>query len=151
MGSVPQRVFKIGLVFGFVRLGLYELSLEGPRVDLNEQITRVHELPFGEGDLDDVTIDPALDSNRIERLDCADTAHNDWKVLRFGGGGENRDGLLLMTLVESGLGFMTAATLPRREEPTAQSDGGKAEDQYQRDRRPRPRFSGSRHAGPRRL
>jgi len=46
-GQVALGVFEVGLILGFVRLGLLELRLRGPRVDLHQQIALMHVLAFG--------------------------------------------------------------------------------------------------------
>jgi len=80
-GEVPPRVFEIGLVLGLVGLGLPELRLIGPEVDLHQQVSLVQKLAFGKGNLDDIAVDAALDCDLVEGLNRADAPHDDRHVL----------------------------------------------------------------------
>jgi hypothetical protein len=55
-------------IFGLVRLGLFELRLIRPRVDLHQQISLLHKLAFGKGNLEDIPVDPALDDDCVVGL-----------------------------------------------------------------------------------
>jgi hypothetical protein len=56
--QVARGVFEVGLILGLVRVGRLELRLIGTRVDLHQQITLVHVLAIGKGDLYDIARRP---------------------------------------------------------------------------------------------
>src|SRR5256885_15953683 len=53
-------------------LGLVERRLERARVDLGEQLSRLHELPFVKGHLEERPVDPAVDGRGVERAHGAE-------------------------------------------------------------------------------
>ena len=65
----------------FLADGLIELRLIGPRVDLREQVTRLHVLAFGERHLLEFAIHARLDGYRVERLDRPEAVEVDRHVL----------------------------------------------------------------------
>jgi hypothetical protein len=79
--EITLRIFKIGLIFCPVRLGLLKLRLVRAWVNLHEQIAGMDKLAPGVGNPDDIAIDRALDGDCIERTDRADAAHNDRNIL----------------------------------------------------------------------
>ena len=65
--EIGLGVCKLGLI-AIARGGhLIDLRLIGPRIDLCEQIARMHGLPFGEVDLGDLSLDLAAHERRCCR------------------------------------------------------------------------------------
>ena len=79
--EIGLGVCKLGLI-AIARGGhLIDLRLVGPRIDLCEQVTRMHGLPFGEGDLGDLPLDLAAHEDRVVGDDRTDAAQIDRHVL----------------------------------------------------------------------
>ncbi len=70
-GSIPlQRDLGIeqrGLVFRQLPFSLGQGRLVGTRVDFHQQVALMHRLPFLEGDLHNLAVDPRLDRHGVER------------------------------------------------------------------------------------
>jgi len=70
---VDLDVFELRLVFRELAFGLFELYLERTRIDLDERVTLVDVLAFGEVDFDDLAVYAAPDGDGVERRDIAQT------------------------------------------------------------------------------
>ena len=81
-------VGEIGLVLRFLGHRLLERGLEGPRIDLGEQVALLDHLAFLEGDLHDLAVDPGADHNGVVGLDLADALKDDREI----GALDRRDG-----------------------------------------------------------
>jgi len=89
--EVEPGVAERGLVLGELALGLGELGLERPRIDLGEHVTRLDDLALLEGSAHQLTVDPAPDRDRVERGDRAEAGEVDREVAASGGNGDHRD------------------------------------------------------------
>src|SRR5262249_39462624 len=78
--QVDLRVGEQGLVLGELPLRLGELDLEGPRIDLGQEVTRAHHLPFLEVDGHQLAVDPAAHRDRGERRDGTEAVQVDADV-----------------------------------------------------------------------
>ena len=70
--QVELGVVERGFVLRLLGNDLIERGLIGPRVDLRQQITGLDDVAFLEGDLDDLAVDTAFDSHRVEGLHRAE-------------------------------------------------------------------------------
>src|SRR5207237_5670007 len=66
--QVEIGIGQIGLILGFLGLGLSERRLEWARIDLGRQVALVDQLPFLEGDLVDLAIDERPHHHRVEAM-----------------------------------------------------------------------------------
>ena len=85
----PQFVVAVEIGEGVGELGLIaiaggghlvELGLIGTRIDFGEQVAGIHGLPFGEGDLGDLSLDLAAHHDGVVGDDGADAAQIDRHV-----------------------------------------------------------------------
>ena len=79
--EIGLGVCKLGLIAIARGRHLVDLRLVGPRIDLCEEITRMHGLPFIEGDLGDLPLDLAAHQHRVVGDDRTDAAQIDRHVL----------------------------------------------------------------------
>ena len=79
--EIGLRVCKLGLIAIARGRHLVDLRLVGPWIDLCEQITRMHGLPFIEGDLGDLPLDLAAHQHRVVGDDRTNAAQIDRHVL----------------------------------------------------------------------
>ena len=63
--EIDLGILQHGLVFGHLSLGLGELHLKWPRIDLREQVPLADDLSFLEGNFDQLPIDPGADRHRV--------------------------------------------------------------------------------------
>src|SRR5882672_983586 len=78
--DVDARVREQRLVARHLALGLGELRLISPRIDGGEHVPRLHDLAFGEGDPDELAVDPASHRHRPERRYAAQSIQVDVDV-----------------------------------------------------------------------
>jgi hypothetical protein len=98
-------------------------------------------LAFLIADFFDISVDPALDRDRIERLDRAHTAHDDRKIFRFRRRSENRDRLRLPIWLAGNLRCVADASCYNKPSPQAEAD----KDQQNQRQFGRPTDPGSVH------
>src|SRR3984893_17992652 len=65
--KVHARAGELRLILRELPLGLVERRLEGARVDLCEHVPGLHPLAFVERDLQQQSVDPAVDGRGVER------------------------------------------------------------------------------------
>ena len=79
--EIGLGVCELGLIAIARGRQLVDLRLVGPRIDLCEQVAGMHGLPFGEGDLGDLSLDLAAHEDGVVGDDRADAAQIDRHVL----------------------------------------------------------------------
>jgi len=77
---IEPGVLEERLVAHHLSLGLGQLHLEGPRVDLGQQLAALDELALPEQDLHQLAVDAALDGDGVERRDGAEAVEVDGDV-----------------------------------------------------------------------
>ena len=83
--EVALGVLELRLVLRLLRLRLVERGLERARVDLRQQVARLHVLALGERDLHQLPVDARADRHGVVGLDRADAVEPDRHVLPLGG------------------------------------------------------------------
>src|SRR5215472_13990710 len=78
---------RLVLLFGCLRL--LQLRLIGTGIDLEQRVPGTDLLAFLEIDLDDLAVDPALDGDRVVRLDRADAVQKYGDILYGDGSGSD--------------------------------------------------------------
>ena len=73
-------VLELRAVARQLPLGLLELHLERPRVDLGEEVALVNELALPEGHVDELAVDPALHRHGVEGGDRPEAGQIDGEV-----------------------------------------------------------------------
>ena len=95
LGVALEVALGIGeqrLVERLLGCGLVERGLEGPRVDLQQQIALLDNLAFPEADLVDLAIDAGADGHGVPGLRDAQPVEVDGQVLPIGGGDVDGNG-----------------------------------------------------------
>src|SRR5207244_750116 len=87
--ELDLRVFQGGLILGHLPLGLRELDLERPRVDLDQEVTLFDELAFLERDLVDLAIHAGADGDVVQRRHGAEACEVDGEVTPGRGHGDD--------------------------------------------------------------
>ena len=78
--EIETRVRERRLILPALALGLGELDLEGPRVDLREEIAAMHELSLPEGDAEELAVDAAVDGDGVRGRDRSEPRESDGDV-----------------------------------------------------------------------
>src|ERR1051325_3687708 len=89
--EVDARVREQRLVLDELALGLVELNLEGPGIDLREHLPLFYILPFGEVDADELAVHAAADDDRAHRHHGAQAAEIDRDIARLSRFGRHGD------------------------------------------------------------
>ena len=71
--KIEFGIGQIGFVLGLLGDGLVERGLVRTRVDLGQDVTLLHQLPFLEGNLVDLTVHPGPNNHGVERLNRPQT------------------------------------------------------------------------------
>ena len=90
--EIGLGIHELGLVAVAIGGQLFDLGLIGPRIDLREQIAGLDGLSFGEGDLDELSLDLAAHDVGVVGDHRADAAQVDRNVLSVDGRSDHRDG-----------------------------------------------------------
>ncbi len=112
--QVQLGVAQLRLVTKQLRLHLIELSLEGTRVNLNEQFALLDVLPLSEVYVHDLPVDPALDVGGIECRHRTQACQVNGNVLALHRRDGDRDGMRPSGLRLLLLGVGTTATANER-------------------------------------
>ena len=83
--QVQLGVGEVGLVLRLLGLRLIERGLEGPGIDLGQEVALLDELAFLEGDLVDLAIDAGSDQDGVEGLHGSKAGQIDRKIRLFDG------------------------------------------------------------------
>src|ERR1700686_170819 len=86
---VDLHVAELCLILGELPFGLLELDLIGTRVDIKEVVTLMHELPFLEIDLSDLSVYTAVYRHGIKRRNCPKAVEIDGKISTLRGGNDH--------------------------------------------------------------
>ncbi len=78
--QVEIGVGQIGFVLRLLGLGLIERRLEGPRIDLGQQVALFDELAFLEGDLVDLAVDAGAHHDGVETLHGSEPGQIDREI-----------------------------------------------------------------------
>jgi len=80
-----------GLILGKLPQGLFQLDLEGTRVNLREKIAFVNKLTFLESDTDELAIDAAANSDGVEGGDLPRPLKYHGQIAALGRGDDHRN------------------------------------------------------------
>src|SRR6476660_9389332 len=88
--EIGERIRELSLIAISVRGQLFDLSLVGTRIDLSQQVTGMHGLPFGEVDAGYLSLDLAVNDGRVVGDNGADAGQVDRYIVLGDYSGDDR-------------------------------------------------------------